>query len=85
MPLYDYQCPKCQHEFEKNVKIAIMHEAQECPECQTASTRVIRGAPSMGDPIRLGLIKPSDVFRDRLREIHKKNPGSQLNRTSSYI
>lgn len=85
MPMYDYQCPACNHEFEKNVKIANMEESQECPECQTASSRVIRGAPSLGDPVRLGLHKPSDAFRDRLREIDKRTPGSQLKYNSSYI
>lgn len=85
MPIYDYQCQTCNKEFEKNVKIANMTDPQPCPECQGETLRVIRGAPSMGDPVRLGLIRPSDGFRDVLRRIHAKTPGSQLNHNSSYI
>ena len=34
-------------------------------------TQLVHGAPSIGDSIRLGLRKPDDGFRDRLREIKK--------------
>ena len=33
----------------------------------------IHSAPALGDSIRLGLRKPDDGFRDRLREIKKAN------------
>lgn len=33
--------------------------------------QLLNGAPSLGDSIRLGLRKPDDGFRDRLREIKK--------------
>jgi len=85
MPIYDYKCKACDHEFEKNVKIANMTDPQECPECKGETERVIRGAPSMGDPVRLGLIRPDNGFRDVLRKIHATTPGSCLNNNSSYI
>lgn len=31
MPLYDYKCPKCNHAFEKNHKIA--DPKPPCPKC----------------------------------------------------
>jgi hypothetical protein len=37
---------------------------------------IITGAPSIGDPIRLGLKKPDDGFRDVLKNVqhhHKKD------------
>jgi hypothetical protein len=37
------------------------------------------GAPLIGDPHRLGRKKPSDNFRENLRRIKKKNPGSNMN------
>jgi putative FmdB family regulatory protein len=84
--VYDYKCLSCDEIFEKNVKIAQMNEMQECPYCgESHSEKFIGGAPALGDPVRLGLKKPPDVFRDRLREIHKTSPGSILSNNSSYI
>lgn len=31
MPIYEYQCPKCQHTFEKLVKLG---ENPQCPACE---------------------------------------------------
>jgi hypothetical protein len=33
----------------------------------------IVSAPALGDPMRLGRVKPPDAFRDRLREIKKSH------------
>jgi putative FmdB family regulatory protein len=85
MPIYDYKCKSCDHEFEKNVKMAQYQDPQECPKCNTLADRFVNGAPSLGDPIRLGLQKPSEGFRDVLRSIHERTPGSQLKNNSSYI
>jgi putative FmdB family regulatory protein len=86
MPLYDYQCPACQHEFEKNVKVANYQDLQPCPKCETESGRIIKGCPGLGDPVRLGLQKPSDAFRDVLRSIADRTPGGSVMRNnSSYI
>lgn len=46
---------------------------------------IITQAPSLGDAIRLGIKKPDDAFKDRLREIHKNVPGSTLKDNSRYI
>lgn len=37
--------------------------------------QLVHGAPALGDSIRLGLRKPDDGFRDRLREIKKAHSG----------
>lgn len=35
--------------------------------------QMVYGAPAIGDSIRLGLRKPDDAFRDRLKEIKKSH------------
>lgn len=85
MPIYDYKCPSCENEFEKNVKMSQYQDPQECPKCQTMSERFVNGAPTLGDPVRLGLKKPDEGFKDVLRRIHERTPGSQLKNNSSYI
>lgn len=86
MPLYDYACKECDETFEKTVKIAQMNEKQECPYCGSMDTeKFIGGAPALGDPVRLGIRKPDGLWRDTLKTIHEKNPGSVLKDNSSYI
>jgi hypothetical protein len=36
-------------------------------------------SPSIGDPYRLGLKKPDDGFRDRLKDIKKSHHRSKIN------
>ena len=87
MPLYDYACKDCDETFEKTVKIAQMNDKQECPNCGSMDTeKFIGGAPALGDPIRLGIRKPDDGFKDVLRNIADRTPGgSSLRNNSSYI
>ena len=33
MPIYEFRCPKCEHEFEKVVSYSKIDEV-ECPECE---------------------------------------------------
>lgn len=40
---------------------------------------VVIGIPGLSDPVRLGLRKPSDGFRDVLNKIKKNNPGNNIN------
>ena len=37
------------------------------------------GSPAIGDPMRLGRMKPSDNFKDRLKEIKKTHKHSNIN------
>lgn len=41
MPIYEYQCPKCQHVFEEWVKASEAHGQEPCPRCGTPSSRII--------------------------------------------
>lgn len=87
MPTYDFKCTneECNHQFERRVSYDDK-DKQTCPECSTAAQQIwSQQAPGLGDPVRLGLMKPSDGFRDVLRNIHERTPGSQLKNNSSYI
>jgi hypothetical protein len=41
--------------------------------------RYIDGSPGMSDPVRLGLVKPAEGFREVLRNIKKGSPRSKFN------
>ncbi len=45
MPLYEYQCKKCKHKFEKIQKFSARH-VKKCPECGGALEQLIH-APSV--------------------------------------
>lgn len=86
MPIYDYRCKECETRFEKSVPMKDFKQQQECPACGAASERTVGAyAPAIGDPIRLGIKKPDQGFRDLLRRIDQKTPGSTLKNNSSYI
>lgn len=84
MPTYDYRCNSCEHVFEKLVKIAQSHDPQQCPECGTADSTKLMGAPAFGDSDRLfSQKKVPDGFKDILRNIHEKSPGSRMKEIST--
>lgn len=86
MPVYDYKCEKCETIFEKSMSISEreLPTEEECPNCFT-SGHVIKliNSINIGDPIRLGVTKPSEAWKDVLRNIHKRAPGSNLDKTST--
>ena len=45
MPLYEYQCKKCQHRFERIQKFSDPH-VKKCPECGGAVEQVL-SAPAV--------------------------------------
>lgn len=86
MPLYDYKCNECGHIFEKTHKISQMEDVHPCENCESPNTeRIITKSASIGDPVRLGFIKPPSDFQDVLKNIHKKTHGSKLNKSSTIV
>ena len=74
MPYYDYQCTKCSAEEEFNVKIVDRDCPIDCSVCDGKMERMI-SLPAVGyDSFALTGNKPTDGFRDRLREIKKTHP-----------
>ncbi len=41
MPIYEYRCPKCQKIFEEWSNITEDHPEEPCPDCGTASPRIM--------------------------------------------
>ena len=83
MPTYDYKCEKCEHEFEEMLSISRREEPTEVPcERQLHRAAPICGgeikmkavAPGIGDPLKMGLIKPDGRYVEKLKEIKKNHP-----------
>lgn len=82
MPSYDYKCSQCEHVFNKILSISDRNIPIEstCPNCDSIGTISQKlGATPMGDPHRMGRIKPPDGFNEVLRNIKKGNKGSTIN------
>ena len=43
MPLYEYECPDCQHEFEK---LVLAEEPDECPACHGKKLQRLLSVPA---------------------------------------
>ena len=56
---------------EEFVEFMTISEMEEYLASNPHIQPLMNGAPSIGDSIRLGLRKPDNAFRDRLREIKK--------------
>jgi putative FmdB family regulatory protein len=82
MPLYDYQCLKCDQYFEVRCKIAERGDAKPCPWCGNNHTesRILSAPQVSADPIDGN--QHRKAFREVLNKIHKKSPGSTLNKTT---
>jgi putative FmdB family regulatory protein len=39
MPIYEYRCPDCRHEFEELVSIVAAEEPRVCPMCASLAER----------------------------------------------
>ena len=84
MPYYDYKCKTCEHTWEEQHTIDSRNVPRynPCPECGTSDNIILlMSAPSIGDPVALGVRRPNSAFRDRLRQIennHSKPGGQRL-------
>lgn len=68
MPTYTF---RDLNTHETHTTLMSMSEREEYLSNNPHMQQVIHSAPALGDSIRLGLKKPDDGFRDRLREIKK--------------
>ena len=84
MPRYDFECPNCNMIHEKYLRIAEMDEPvkneTECPHClgMFKMKRLMPRGTTFIDPVRLGVTKPPSQFKEVLKEIHRRAPGSEL-------
>jgi hypothetical protein len=76
MPTYNFQHKKTEEIIEKMMSISEKEKfLKEHPEYET----VILTAPSLGDPIRLGLRKPDSGFREVLQKAKAAHSKSSIN------
>ena len=75
MPLYDFKCKACDYIFEESHKIVdrLVPTQAPCPKCG-GPLELCFGTPGFVDPMRIGVTKRPEWFKDRLREIKKKHP-----------
>jgi hypothetical protein len=65
-----------QEEFEINIKYS---ELEEYLKSNPHIEQIFTKFPATGDPVRLGLRKPDEGFRDVLRNIKHRSKGSNIN------
>ncbi len=77
MPIYDFKCNECNHEFEKVLMIADYETplAEPCPNCDTSGEieQFLSSAPGIADSVRLGIRKPDRTFQREILGRIKKN------------
>ena len=80
MPLYDYECKKCETLFEEHMSIddRSIPTKKPCPACGARKVEQVILAMNIGDPVRLGITKPSSEFNDVLTRISDNNPRSKI-------
>jgi len=81
MPLYDFRNKDTGEIFEKFMSISAKEEyLRDNPNIES-----MLGMNALIDPVRLGVRKADNGFKEVLQRIHEKTPGSTLNKTSKYI
>jgi hypothetical protein len=75
MPTYSFQNTTTGEVVDKILKIAEREVwLKDNPDWQQIHTK----APAMGDPVRLGVKRIDNGFREVLQKIHERAPGSTL-------
>jgi hypothetical protein len=75
MPTYNFINKKTKKRF---TKVLSMTEVEKYVADNPEVEWLCSAAP-MGDPWRMGRVKPDGEFRDRLKEIKKSHRGSDIN------
>ena len=81
MPVYEYGCSVCSHEFEE-FKVMAEYDAplsEPCPSCYKIGyiTRLISGA-EICDPVSVGVRKVPKGYNEMVRNMKKNIPGNKL-------
>lgn len=76
MPNYTFQNKDTGEEFTLTLSMA---EREEYLTNNPNIEQIIVSAPAIGDPFRLGRVKPDSQFRERLKHIHKTHAHSKIN------
>lgn len=79
MPNYTFRNNETDEVFDITMSIS---ERDQYVQNNPHLTQLITGAPSIGDPHRLGRKKPDEGFRDVLRNIKSHHPGSRKTKST---
>jgi putative FmdB family regulatory protein len=93
MPQYDYRCSECGHVWDEYHKMSDnkFPESLPCPECMTKGTVLQTIAFSV---VPLSHVRENNdafkklnrsKFAEKLNQIHRETPGSNLHNTSSIV
>ena len=91
MPTYDYECKSCSHVFEQVKKISDRDNTSDtvCPECsQISHVQRLLSAPLIAYSVVAGGSYGTSVpdgFKDVLRKIDSRSPGSRMKETSAFL
>tara|TARA_Y100000996_G_C22321731_1_gene560633 strand:- start:437 stop:715 length:279 start_codon:yes stop_codon:yes gene_type:complete len=79
VPLYAYECLSCGDLFEETYKIADRKKPTKRP-CYECGGEIVQAITRMniGDPVRLGVKRPSSEFNHVIEQIAEQNPRSKL-------
>ena len=81
MPVYEYGCNECSHEFEKFKTIAEYDAplSEPCPSCYKVGyiDRLIYAA-EICDPVSLGVKKVPKGYNEVIKNIKKSYPGNHI-------
>ena len=81
MPVYEYGCSECSHQFEECKTIAEYDAPlkEACSSCYKVGyiTRLISGA-DICDPVSLGVRKVPSGYNEVVKNIKKNYPGNTL-------
>jgi len=80
MPTYQFRNKETNEVIEKILKIS---DRELFLENNPNFEPYHSSAPSLGDPIRLGIIKPDNGFKEVLQKINERNPNNTLSKYSS--
>lgn len=89
MPIYEFKCSSCgsDHDLMKKISDRDVTETDICPDCgKTGTLNRSVGSPLIAYSVNVnGSGKPPEGFREVLRRIHSRSPGSQMQHTSSFL
>jgi hypothetical protein len=82
MPLYDFRNKETGEVFEKMMSILAKEEyLKENPNIEP----MITGLNPLIDPVRLGIHRPDQGFKEVLQRIDEKTAGSKLKKFSNHL
>jgi putative FmdB family regulatory protein len=80
MPLYQYQCKKCNHFFEEIYTYTNrdVPSKNPCPSCGEKAVKKNIGTPQIADPVKIGTKRPDSGFKEVLSKIKEAHPRGSL-------